>query len=55
MKELAEKQKEYCKKYNLGLSTKKTDLAHAKKIGCVAGANVKLAAETWYQKQIEKG
>ena len=31
VKELAEKQKEHCKKYNLGLSTKKTDLVHAKK------------------------
>ena len=28
---------------------------HTKKIGHIAGANVKLAAETWYQKQIEKG
>ena len=55
VKDLAENQKEHCKKHDLESSTKITDLVHATKIGCIAGANVKLAADTWYQNQIEKG
>ena len=54
VKDLAEKQKECCKQHNLGSTTKRTDLVHATKIGCITGANVKLAAETWCQSQIEK-
>ena len=54
MKELNEKQQHCYKKHNLRSSTKRTDLVHAKKIGHIAGANVKLSAETWCQNQIEQ-
>ena len=47
-KELAEKQTDYCKEHNLGLSTKITDLVHTTKIGCISGANAKLAVEIWH-------
>ena len=42
VKNLTKKQQEHCKKYNLGLSTKRTNLIHDKNIGHIAGANEKL-------------
>ena len=46
--ELVKNQEEYWKKYNLGLTTKGTNLVHTQKIGYIAGANVKLSSEKWY-------
>ena len=44
IKELAEKQKKYCLKYKLGLSTKVTNPVHTQRIGYIAGANMKISS-----------
>ena len=52
MTELVKKQKEHVKKCHLGLSTKRTDLVHTQKIGCISGVNIKLSSKAWYQNHI---
>ena len=44
----------YCQQYNIGITTKLTDLEHTKKIGYSSRINIKLASISWYKKKIEE-
>ena len=53
VRELAVKQEKHCAKHNFALTTKLTNAVHTKKIGHIAGVNMKTSSEKGYQKYVE--
>ena len=52
--DLYENQKEFCDKYLIKVSTKRSDFEHVNKVGHLTGTHVKLASEEYYINDISK-
>ena len=54
VKELVLKQAKYCEIFNMSIATKVTNPVHTKRIGHIAGVNIKMPSEKWHLKNVER-